>query len=373
MRRCLIAAMLSIGLIVCGAASAAEPKSSDECGACHRDIYRMWRGSAHAEATEDPFFYQAYRDVASGPMKSRAKICLDCHAPMAIVKGDRDLKLGLSREGVNCEFCHSLAEVEITERGPVHRLDVGNVKRGTIAEADSPAHDVAYSDLHETSRICAPCHEYVTDDGTAILTTYTEWESSSFAEKGETCQSCHMAVTQGQVVDPKIGRESNAEVNLHEMPGGHSIHQLLKALNVKVHPRREDDTVFVDISVSNVGAGHAVPTGMPGRKIILEVAIDAGKAGAMSERRVYGKTFKNRSGKTLEHVADYFGPGVLLESDSRIQPDEERAETFEFPVPADTSAYLTVKLEYEHAPQGQDEEMDRLTFFTDRKLLRQER
>ena len=365
--------LVTIAIVLAGLAGFAEAadfETSDTCGKCHRDIYRMWRQSAHAEATEDPFFYQTLEDVRGMDRGRREKICLECHAPMAIVSGDLELKLSSSREGVPCEFCHSLVEVEMTERGPRHKLDIGKIKRGTIAEADSPAHGVAFSALHRDSLLCAPCHEYVSEDGVSILTTYSEWQSSRAAENGMTCQGCHMEVTEAQVVDPKVVRKSDAKVNLHEMPGGHSVQQLLKALDIKVRTERKGGVLDVRVTVSNDGAGHAVPTGMPGRRIILSVDVNAGRGVTHEEQRVYGKSFKDGKGKRIDHVGDYFGTGVLLESDTRIGPDEIREEEFSFEVPEDASAYLTVRLHYEHAPRGEDQEKERVTFFTDRKLIK---
>jgi len=367
MARTFLLVALSFGIV--GATVAADVSSSDTCGGCHRDIYRMWRGSAHAEATEDPFFYQSYREVLE-KVPSRAKVCLECHAPMAAVKKDPSLTYGLSREGVSCDFCHSLVAVDMTDKGPRHRLDIGRVKRGTIAQADSPAHEVAYSELHKSAKLCAPCHEYVSEDGVSVLTTFSEYQASNAAKEGKTCQTCHMAVTAAQVVDPKVVRESSATVNLHEMPGGHSVQQLLKALDIKVKPVRSAEAIDVEVAVANTGAGHAVPTGMPGRRILLVVQINAGAGGTFEDSRVYGKSFKDSKGRTIEHVADYFGPNVLLESDTRIAADEVRRETFRFPVAANVPAYVTVKLHYEHAPSGDEGEKEWLTFFTDRKLLK---
>jgi len=351
------------------AALAGEPATSDTCGRCHRDIYRMWRDSIHAEAAEDPFFFETYRATLDRGQIKQAKICLSCHAPFAAASGDMALSKSLNREGVNCEFCHSLTAVEITDRGPKHRLDVGSVKRGTIAEADSPAHGVAYSELHKSAKVCAPCHEYVSENGVAILTTYSEWTASGAAKAGKTCQTCHMAQTTAEVVDPKVARQSAARVNLHEMPGGHSIHQLLDALDVKVRSTRAADAIDVEVAITNTGAGHAVPTGMPGRRILLVVQVDAG-AGTTEERRSYGKSFRSASGGKLTHVSDYFGADVELASDSRIAADEVRRETFRFPMTSSAPAYVTVKMHYEHAPSGDQGEKEWLTFFVDRKLVK---
>lgn len=357
-------------IAVGGFAFGAEIANSDTCGSCHRDIYRMWRDSAHAEATENPFFYEIYREIREGEYKSRARACLACHAPLAVENNDPELKLSSSREGVSCDFCHSLARVDLTERGPVYQLDVGSVKRGTIAEADSPAHGVAFSELHRESRICAPCHEYVTDEGTVLFTTYSEWKSSRSAARGETCQSCHMGLTEADVVDPKLERKSSARVNLHEMPGGHSIHQLLKALDVKVDSTRRENRIGIEVTVTNEGAGHAVPTGSPGRRIVLVVMLEGGDGSSFEERRAYSKTYLDAKGKRIERAVDYFGKGVRLEADTRIRADEVRKESFRFSVPDTVPAYVTVKLQYEHSPRGEAEERVWMTFYTFRRLLK---
>jgi len=355
------------------ARTAAETRlsTSDHCGSCHRDIFRMWRDSAHAEATEDPFFLEAYRDVEKRYGAERSRVCLDCHAPMAIMIDDPGLEQRISREGVNCDFCHSLVSVELAESGPSPTFEFGEVKRGTIRGADSNGHEVAYSELHKDSVVCAPCHEYVTADGTPVLTTYSEWKSSRAAERGETCQSCHMGLTEGDVVDPRVKRESGARINLHQMPGARSIHQLLDALDIKISSERGADGVAVQVRLTNEGAGHAIPTGMPGRRILMEVSVAASDGASFRESRTYSKQFADEDGKRIREVGEFFfASGVRLESDSRIGVDERRTESFLFPVADSASAYVTVKLHYEYAPRGEDEERLWRTFFSHRDLVK---
>jgi len=367
MIRTLIIAAVALG---CAAALAAELPTSDACGTCHRDIYRMWRDSAHAEASEDPFFTEVFDEIRRTREPELARLCLDCHAPMAVVAGDPAMQRSASREGVSCDYCHSLVEVEINERGAAPRLDIGRVKRGTIAEADSPAHGVAFSELHRTARVCAPCHEFVSPNGLPILTTYSEWTRSRAAQRGETCQSCHMSLTEGRVVDPRVERDSAARVNLHEMPGGHSLQQLLKALDVKIRPERVEDGVNVEVRLANEGAGHAVPTRMPGPRIVMLVEVSTSGGGTFREERVYAKTFRDAAGRRIEHVADYFAEGATIEADTRVAADETRTELFGFPVPATDNASITVKLHYEHAPRGEGGERVWVTFYSERRFLR---
>jgi len=366
------------GLGIClaaGGALFAEPApkrftTSDRCATCHRDIHRMWNASAHASAMNNTTFLDSYREVESGRGSSSPGVCLGCHAPMAGAIGDPELTKRISWEGVTCDYCHSLVSVEMHGSGAVAGVDFGNVKRGPIKDATSTGHDVAYSDLFAQSIVCAPCHEYTARNGAAIMGTYSEWMASNAAERGETCQTCHMGVVEGEVVDPRIARESGAEVNLHAMPGGHSLDQLHEAIAVGIEPSRHDDRLELVVRLKNKGAGHAVPTGMPVRHIVLELLVETETGRSFHEQRTYGKYYKDSRGKTIEQVADLFGEGVQLQSDSRIAADEVRTETFDLAVPAKEAAYATVKLHYEHAPRGEGEDGVRVTFFAERRMIR---
>jgi len=350
---------------------AGEPAwtTSDTCGSCHRDIYRVWRNSMHARAMEEPFFLDSYRETEALRGRQLASVCLECHAPMAAVLGDSALERKISWEGVTCDYCHGVKSVTETKSGPKAQVEIGRVKRGPIHEAESTGHDVAYSELHTQSLFCAPCHEYTNADGVPILTTYTEWKGSRAAERGETCQVCHMALTKADVVDPKVARSSQARVNLHEMPGAHTIRQLLTALKIDLDASQHGDQLRLELTVRNRGAGHAVPTGMPGRRIVLRVELSAGGR-TFVDSRVYGKQFANAAGGVVTHVADYFVGGLELQSDTRIRVDETRVESFDFPVAGNERATVEISLAYEHNPRGENAERERFVFYSDRRFLR---
>jgi hypothetical protein len=368
-RPLLVLAFVLFGTLPASGAGDATWTASDSCGSCHRDIYRVWRDSMHARSMEEPFFLDAYRETEGTRGRAAAVVCVRCHAPMAVLIGDLALERRISWEGVTCDYCHGVTGVQDTKHGPVAKLAIGKVKRGPIRDAASNGHEVEYSELHTQSRFCAPCHEYTNGDGVPVLTTFSEWKSSRAAERGATCQTCHMALTEADVVDPRIARSSQAQVNLHEMPGAHTIRQLLTALKVDFEATQQGDELELRLTLDNVGAGHAVPTGMPGRRVILQV--DLAAAGrTFSERRVYGKQFENDAGTSIDHVADYFAGGVRERSDTRIQADESRRESFRFPVPAQESATAEFSLIYEHLPRGEDGERESFVFYSDRKYLK---
>jgi hypothetical protein len=352
-----------------GLSPAAPISPSATCGECHKDIHRMWSASAHARSMEDAVFLEAYREAKSGEGEEVSRQCLACHAPLTVVSADWDLAQKITWEGVHCDVCHGMVAVDTAGPNPRPVLDIGKVKRGPIKDAASSAHEVAYSELHTTALACAPCHEGSTADGVKVMTTYSEYLESSAAREGKTCQTCHMGKTRANVVDPKVARVASAEVNLHEVPGGHSLDQLHKALQVALDPKRKGDSLLVTVRLTNKGAGHAVPTGMPGRRVILDLAVRSGTGAAFEEKRTYTKIFTDAEGATITRDSRYFTKGLQLAADTRIQADEKRSETFRFAVPAASSAHVTLKLHYEHAPTGGPENRTWITFYTENRTL----
>jgi len=361
LRAVVLTAAASVGLANAGFAPG-ELTRSDVCATCHRDIHRMWRASAHATSLDSAVFLEAYHDAESSLGTAMSRQCLSCHAPAIAVNQDVKLALKTTWEGVSCDVCHSLASVDLTATPPRLTLKVGPVKRGPIRDAASSAHDVLYSELHTSATICAGCHEYTNLEGTPIITTYSEWKESAAAKQGKSCQACHMEGTRADVVDPRVKRVALAEVNLHEMPGGHSLSQLHKALGLSIQARRDGDALRVEVSLVNKGAGHTVPTGMPGRRVILAVGVQTTNGKTFEDSRVYAKVLGGADGKPVPRDSGNFAKGVRIQSDTRIKAGEKRNESFRFDVPAAATAFITVKLHYEHKPLGGEDGRTWITF-----------
>jgi hypothetical protein len=179
-----------------------------------------------------------------------------------------------------------------------------------------------------------------------------------------------MGLTRGNVVDARVLRAPAAQINVHEMPGGHSIQQLHEALHVTLDAERQEDGLRVDVTLENRGAGHAVPTGMPGRRILLELEVRTGDGRTYTEERTYAKQFVDNLNRPIAHVADLFGDDVKLARDTRIGVDEVRSESWTFDVPANSLAWVEAKLHYEHTPRGKDEDSTFLTFFSEKRTVR---
>ncbi len=101
------------------AAGTLEPASSAErCGACHRAIHEAWKTSAHAHAMDNRLFQDALEMAEADHGAAGRKLCLGCHAPVAVQSGDPGLVRKVSWEGVTCDFCHSVRDVSMNGPNP---------------------------------------------------------------------------------------------------------------------------------------------------------------------------------------------------------------------------------------------------------------
>lgn len=326
--------------------------SSARCGECHQEIYKMWRRGMHSLAASNPIFeasyFQAYRYTA-GKAK---EICLPCHAPVAAHSGDLEMLNPVSREGVTCDYCHSVVSVDLKKRDRPLNVVLDGVKRGPLHDATSPAHKVARSPLHLSSEFCAGCHEHVNGNGVAIMSTYSEWKTSPQAAEGKTCQKCHMPLMPGQTVPPSLA-PARGEINLHNISGGHSIEQVQKAAKVRILQveRKAGNVVEIKVSVANIGSGHSIPTGMPTRRMILEVFLFAGDRRVARLQREYQKKLLDKQGRLI--LEDY---RVMLDAqtimqDNRLRPGERRVEQFETVVVAKGTLRVEARLKYLYEPR----------------------
>jgi hypothetical protein len=91
--------------------------SARVCGTCHVDIYNSWKNSLHAFSLSDPIFDAAYMQAIKEQGAEAKRVCLRCHAPMTLANADYDLELGVTREGVSCDFCHTCETQRVTKGG----------------------------------------------------------------------------------------------------------------------------------------------------------------------------------------------------------------------------------------------------------------
>jgi hypothetical protein len=324
-------------------------QASEECGRCHQDIYRYWKSSMHAQAFDSQRFQQAFQQAKTDAGKDPG--CLTCHAPAAVYMQDAKFEKKTSWEGVTCDFCHSVQAIKPGAALPFV-VQAGLVKTGPLKGAQPTAHDAAYSEVYTSSTLCTPCHQYTNDKKLDVLTTYSEWQASSYPAKGTTCQSCHMRTVTGNIVDPKVARSATSTINVHEMPGGHSVAELNRALQAQIEAVRRGSMVDVTVTVVNRGAGHKVPTGSPLRAIVLVVEADNSAGSRETVTRTFSRSVVDAAGQALSDEAAVFQRAVKTVADNRLAPGERWTERFSFPMPGAVPVRALARFYYRYAPDA---------------------
>jgi hypothetical protein len=333
---------------------------AETCGICHADIYKAWHDSVHARSFTGPIFQAALEKVVGSEGKESRHICLSCHAPAVLVNSDYEAREAVTREGIGCDFCHSVKSVDLDRRTNPFEIELGGVKRGPFEYLESPAHETAYSPLHRNSPLlCAACHEYKNEAGAKVLATYSEWSEGPYPARGVSCQSCHMAIVPGLRVQPGIAAPQQQRIiNLHRLVGGSSMSQLRRGIEASLgEVRREGGGVLVKIEVRNVAAGHKVPTGLPTKQMKLVVRASQGGKDVFSAERVYSRVLVDKNGKEAKTDEQVFFNSARVLNDTRLKPGENRVELFRFSAPPGELT-LSAELRYQYRPFEVGEPVD---------------
>lgn len=360
------------------------------CKPCHPAQYRAWVGSTHARSRGAAVLaWMTKAGVETHGVRVK-DLCLSCHAPdYAYAAGPPDgtfavLPKGVP-DGVQCDFCHTAIGPVGANSSGWSRIEVqlGGPKKGQFRDAVSPAHRTAYSTYLAKPAFCGACHDQghsgrVGGPGA----TYTEWAASTFAKQGITCQDCHMPKRRAQAAKGGPMREG---VRAHSFAGGNvragaaALAQarprrlagrvvdttaqeramLRRAARVEVKTGRDrarrGDALSVEARVTNIGAGHAIPTGVPElRRMWLELRL-TDKAGRVvaAKDEVFTTVYEDQRGVHDGSVASWNAAKVY--SDTRIGPGLTAQVPLEITVPTTMAGdALTIEavLSYQSLPEG---------------------
>lgn len=318
--------VFSLVSVVAVYAAEGEYESSQICKECHEDIYRNWRHSLHALSFSNPIFQTAYRKAYTETKGEAKKYCLNCHAPTVRMTGDYDAEMPITREGVTCDFCHTISGVVLQNHANPFVSEPGGAKRSVLKSAESPHHETSYSVDFASSKLCAGCHGFVNRHGVRVGDTYSEWKHSSFAGEGKQCQHCHMREIPG-----KTAREGGRD-KIHDHSLSHTMSTMKGAITLKIsETRKTQNRLGVQVVITNARAGHSVPTGTPERRLILEVsALDASGNVIDTQKKEYHSIFVDGNGAEISSDGDVFLYGVQKVFDNRLRPQESRNEKFLF-------------------------------------------
>lgn len=296
-----------------GALTEAQLRDPKACQECHPDHYREWSGSMHAYASEDPVFRAMN---AKGQRETNGELgdfCVKCHAPAAVARGETEDGLDLDEvpeelHGVTCWFCHQVDGVVDSHNNPLELANDRTQRGGIRDPVDTPAHDSAYSALHDrddlgSSDMCGSCHDIVTPAGGHIERTFSEWQDSLFAKPvfGVTCAGCHMTGRDGVAAEAdgvqlrRVHDHSMAGVDiaLTPFPEAESQQALVQELlddTVNAFlcvSSTGGDTTLAVVTLENVAGGHLFPSGATAdRRVWVELTAWRGDEILSSSGRV---------------------------------------------------------------------------------------
>jgi hypothetical protein len=331
----------------------------------------------HDQAAIDPLYLYELALADEQTDGQVGPFCLKCHSPIGDLlgettaptgKGDGSALSEIAKEGVTCDFCHTVSGKTADWPGnSSFESDPGLVKRGPYRDSTSPGHDTAYSELHTTSEFCGMCHDVNHPvNGLALEATYTEWAEGEWANLGIQCQDCHMTPEPGHgQPEPGVAATFGPErEQVWEMSftGPNAVFGdtedaealLKKAAQLELTIEgagsgsvQSGDELSALVKVKNVGAGHYLPTGLTDvRRMWLEVRAEAsGKEPVVLGTVEYRTIFADASGNH-EDVPVWFAESVY--SDRRIPPAGIANERIDFAWPEGLSGDTRVVAELKY-------------------------
>jgi len=320
-------------------------QSAAVCAECHAEIHRTWQGSQHATAFTDPAFALPY-DRLRREYPRKTFTCEQCHNPMRFLLAPDDPRAAIfSREGVTCDFCHSVSAVDAKGSFPRYKAQPG-VKFGPHpGSSGAGPHVTQFSPLHITSAFCAGCHEFRNEHGVRILSTVSEWEKSFYRGTGVHCQFCHLP----ELFDARFidGKRNKGPID-HAMVGGHSRERLARAIPMHARLVLSDREARVVVSVKNELVGHATPTGLPTHRLRLAATLFDAEGNALGRREeTFERIVGDGTGRPLTRPEEIFVSAREELKDNRLQPKETREVRFTFPAGNAAPTTASVALTYE--------------------------
>jgi hypothetical protein len=425
-------------------------KLEKDCGNCHTTVLWEWGVSKMGKTTQNKNVLNAYEQFIEEKGIDQQNTCADCHAPIAALQapGKTDYRLAVNEnynlsKGIECDFCHKIRDVEVSNKPglqsiKMNRLNAGNgfFEYGPYDDTVAMPMVASYNPIYKKSEFCSSCHQDAIkkpagfswdyeavypeaakyplyEKGQVIPNqwTYQEWLEWQDAlpendeDKGRQCQDCHMNwtkemlpyyryVVSGDVKNFAIERSPDT-IYPHKFEGA-SPKRLEGSARLFIDAEVMDEALEVSVGVTNVNAGHRLPTGEHTRNMILLVTVEDEDGNLLDF--IDGPVVPDWGG-TGELDGDYAGmPGkgyarvtaddngtlnvpiwraTRIASDNRIKAKETDESLYRFSLPPgadkDFPAYVTATLiyrkdfrdrEYRYSSAGKDIIMQEKTIET---------
>jgi len=230
-----------------------------KCKTCHPTVFDQWKVSMHAKAANDPWVISMYNgsDISGlslgpsykGSFPKSPGNCATCHAPDYAIEDplNTDLNKVQKSMGVSCLFCHFVKRIDVHRDGKLSGVQSIRLKSISQIRKDGDGCLIPRSSLVKKGIICASCH-YGKYYDTLVYPSYDEWSKSGFKKS---CQNCHL------------------KKNDHKLKIDKSF--LSQSIDLNINTWLSRKYLFVEIAITNTGAGHSYPTGHPIRNVILAI------------------------------------------------------------------------------------------------------
>jgi hypothetical protein len=286
-----------------------HPDDAMACGTCHTWQFDEWVGSRHARMADNGLVaFVATQQAEHAP--DAPDDCRGCHQPASVAEGDtKGYRPRGVLAGAHCDFCHKVSHVaDLRESGVLGALHLARPEPGVLARPGGIQHafgsvpDVtyawmgaSYNPLYAASHYCGSCHQgggRWREGVPAKLDTFEEWRTWAVEEarggrSAASCQDCHMQAgttidKEGDVLDQLAWdalHRSKEAVHNHRFLGREPAFAA-RALDLKIDKRRDvqKDEWEITVSITNVGAGHRIPTGTWTKHVVVGVWAKRGDA-----------------------------------------------------------------------------------------------
>lgn len=394
--------------------------NSAACESCHSDMFEQWVDSNHRLMSESNPYYRVMEDLAGATEGEAFRAwCSGCHNPERVLVGlpfrghgnDMFEKQGASlkeelaqgkhgpKEGTGCLFCHRITRLEDAGGNAAMTVNLKDREQYIFENSSNPVlkwlgesqinakpevHKQSYSQpFYKDEQYCKSCHnEFSPGLGAMVVDTWGEWEKSSFnnpenPEKHRGCIACHMHGDIAKIGEDVPGISTDGgrvkkNVVTHQFTGANHFlvglrNPTLEKMSIellKTSASLEQSLADnkLTVRVNNIGAGHALPTGVADfREFWLQINVtDAAgneifKSGYLDEEgnvepdaRMFMKVFGDKEGKPVGLI---FWRYEKLLSDTRIPADGYRDEVYTLPEDAVYPLTVESKLMYRIYPQ----------------------
>jgi len=329
---------------------------SDQCGECHKDIYRQWKSSMHHFASFNNQYYRKaieYMQDVQGTTRS-SKWCAGCHDHAVFFNGrfDRPIKEQVdtpeARNGLGCMSCHAITAVHSTMGNadvtvtypPLHELASSknpllHATDAFLTYLDPAPHSRTFlKPFMKSAEFCSACHKVHLDvpvnnyRWVRGFNDYDNWQASGvsgegarsfyYPKKSMICEDCHMPMVASS--DPG---NINGFVHSHRFPAANTA---VAYVNKDAEQLKAEETflksgfISVDIFAASPLDEHGGRLEMRRRASDMPALSSTFAVGEESEQT--GATFIREVGKVsapIDQAKAVFRPGSTVRVDTVVR------------------------------------------------------